>query len=113
MSFFGHIQTGKLREILICRFVDYSPRCGGFPGGTTGEEPACQCRRLKSLGFDLWVRKVPWRQTWQPTLVFLPRESHGQRSLVNYSAWGCKESDMTEQACMNTLHTSKVYNLMA
>ena len=33
---------------------------------------------------------------WQPTPVFLPGESHGRRSLVGYSPWGCKESDMTE-----------------
>ena len=64
------------------------------------------------LGFDPWVRKIPWRRTWQPTPVFLPGESHGQRSLVNYSPWGCKESDMTEQACVNTLRKFKVYNLM-
>ena len=38
-----------------------------------------------------------WRRKWQPTPVFLPGESHGQRSLVGYSPWGCKESDTTEQ----------------
>ena len=38
-----------------------------------------QCRRP---GFDPWVRKIPWRRKWQPTPVFLPGESHGQRSLV-------------------------------
>ena len=32
-----------------------------------------------------WVGKIPWRREWQPTLVFLPRESHGQRSLEGYS----------------------------
>ena len=37
-----------------------------------------------------WVRKIPWRRDWQPTPVFLPRESHGQRSLVGYSPWGCR-----------------------
>ena len=42
------------------------------------------------------VRKIPWRRKWQPTLVFLPRISHGLRSLVGYSPWGHKESDMTE-----------------
>ena len=56
----------------------------GFPGGSGGEEPACQCRRHKRLGFDPWVRKIPWRRKWQPTPVFLPEESHGQRSLVGY-----------------------------
>ena len=39
----------------------------------------------------------PWRRKWQPTPVFLPGESHGQRSLVGYSPWGRKESDATEQ----------------
>ena len=43
-----------------------------------------------------WVRKITWRKAWQPTLVFLPGESHGQRSLAGYSPWGCKKSDMTE-----------------
>ena len=37
--------------------------------------------------FDPWVRKVPWRRVWQPILVLLPGESHGQRSLVGYSTW--------------------------
>ena len=41
-------------------------------------------------------REDPLRRAWQLTPVFLPRESHGQRSLVGYSPWGHKESDMTE-----------------
>ena len=53
----------------------------GFPSGISGKEPACQCRRHKRHGFDPWVGKVPWRKAWQPTPVFLPGESHGQRSL--------------------------------
>ena len=47
--------------------------------------------------FDPWVRKIPWRRKGQPTLVFLPGESHGQRSLVGYSPWGPKELGITEQ----------------
>ena len=39
------------------------------------------------LGFDRWVRKIPWRRAWQPTPVFLPTKSHCQRSLVGYSPW--------------------------
>ena len=38
---------------------------------------------------------MPWRRKWQPTAVFLPGESHGQRSLAVYSPWGRKESDTT------------------
>ena len=37
------------------------------------------------LGFDPWVRKIPWRRVWQPTPVLLPGESHGQRRLAGYS----------------------------
>ena len=54
----------------------------GFPGGARRKEPASQCRRHR---FDPWVRKIPWRRAWQPTPVFLPGESHGQRSPVGYS----------------------------
>ena len=57
----------------------------GFPSGTRDKEPACQCRRCKRHGFNPWIRKIPWRGAWQPSPVFLPGESHGQRSLVGYS----------------------------
>ena len=70
----------------------------GFPGGANGKELAHQCKRQKRHGFDPWVRKIPWRRSWQPTPVFLPGESHGQGSLTSYSPWSCKESDTTE-AC--------------
>jgi len=48
-------------------------------------KPACPCRRCKRCGFDAWVRKIPWRKAWQPTTIFLPGESHGQKSLGGYS----------------------------
>ena len=68
----------------------------GFPGGTGGKEPACQCRRHKRNGFKPWVGKMPWRRKWQPTPVSLPGESHGQRSLESCSPRGRTESDTTE-----------------
>ena len=43
---------------------------------------------LKRCGFDPWVGEIPWRREWQPTPVFLPGESHGQKSLVGYGAIG-------------------------
>ena len=55
------------------------------------------CLQCGRPGFDLWVRKIPWRRKWQPTPVFLPREPHGRRSLVGYSPWGRKESDTTRR----------------
>ena len=75
-------------------------RVAGFPGGTSGKEPSCQCRRHVRYGFNPWVRKIPWRRAWQPTPVFLPGQSHGQRNLAGYSPWGHKESDTIEA----TLH---------
>ena len=57
-------------------------------------ESTCQCRRP---GFNPWIRKIPWRRAWQPTPVFLPGESPGQRSLVGYSPWDRKESDLATQ----------------
>ena len=57
-----------------------------------------QCRRPR---FSPWIGKIPWRRKWQPTPVFLSEKSHGQRSLVCYSPWGQKESDLTE--CLSTV----------
>ena len=54
----------------------------GIPGGTSGKEPPCQCRRHRRHGFNPWVEKIPWRRKWQPTPVFLPGESHEQRNLA-------------------------------
>ena len=58
----------------------------------TLKESACQCRRC---GFHPWVRKIPSRRKWQPTPIFLPGESHGQKSLVGYSPRGHEETDRT------------------
>ena len=52
---------------------------------------------------DLGVGKVPWTRVWQFTPVFLPRESHGQRSLVGCSPWGHRELDTTEQLHFTSL----------
>ena len=49
-----------------------------------------------SSSFNPWVRKIPCKKEWQPIPVFLPGESHGQRSLAGYSPRGHKESDTTE-----------------
>ena len=46
--------------------------------------------------FSPWVGKIPWSRKLQPTPVFLPGESHGQRSLVGCSPWGHKQLDTAE-----------------
>ena len=72
-------------------------------GGASGKEPTCQSRRQKRPRFHPWIRKIPWRRAWQPTPVFLPRETHGQRSLAGYSPWGHKELDTTQRLSKHTL----------
>ena len=62
------------------------PLADSFPGGSDGKHLLA----MQRPGFDPWVGKIPWRRKWQPTLVFLPGKSHGQRTLVGYSTWGCK-----------------------
>jgi len=70
--------------------------------GNTGQEegPLLFCygnvlasKKFMAIGELL---EDPWKREWLPTPVFLSGEFHGQRSLVGYSPWYCKESDMTE-----------------
>ena len=68
--------------------------CIGLPRWQSGKESTSQCR-CRRHRFNPWVRKISWRRKWQPTPVFLPGKSQGQRSLAGYSPWGPKESDMT------------------
>ena len=66
----------------------------GFPGGSDGKESACNAGDPGSI-----LGKILGNpREWQSTPIFLPGEFHGQRSLVGYSPWGCKELDMTEYA---------------
>ena len=83
------LRSPRTQELTLCL-----PVLGvcGLPWSCSGKESTCQCRRP---WFDSWVGKIPWRRAWHPTAVFLSGESHGQRSLVDYSLWGRKESDMT------------------
>ena len=79
-----------------------------FPGVTSGKESACQYRTPKRLGFNPWVEKIPWRKAWQPTSVFLTRESHRQKSLLPWarphgSPWDCRvRHDWSYLACMHS-----------
>ena len=102
-GFFPHIGYYRVLRIpcavqqvgLIIYFI-YSRVYMLIPDGSS-KESACQCRRQRRRGFDPWVRKISQKRKWQLTPVFLPEESHGQRSLVGYSPWSHKESDTTEQ----------------
>ena len=72
-------QIGFTRFLAVYHFIIVFYNCG-LPRWLSGK-----CR------FDLWVRKIPWRRKWQPTPVFLPGKSHGQKSLVGCNPWGRKE----------------------
>ena len=76
-------------------WFDIEAELGYFPGGSDGKEFACNAR---DPGFIPVFRKFLWRRKWQPTAIFLPREFHGQGSLVDYGPCGCKETpkDTTE-----------------
>ena len=73
-----------------------------FPGGTSGKEPACQCRRHRRRGFSPWVRKIPWGRAWQPIPVSLPGESHGQRSLRSTDHGVAKSGTRLKQLSIHT-----------
>ena len=60
-------------------------------GGTAGKV-RLQCRSHKRIGFNSWVRKIPWIRKCQLTPEFLSGKFHGQRSLVGYSPWGPTKS---------------------
>ena len=68
--------------VLLCIFRQVKLlRPMSFPHSSVGKESACNAG---DPGFNSGVRKIPWRRAWQPTPVFLPGESRGQRSLAGY-----------------------------
>ena len=74
-----------------------------FSSGSDGKKICLQCRS----GFDPWVGKIPWRKAQEHTPVFLPREFHGQKSLVGYSPQGHTELDITEATQHTYIHKRK------
>ena len=80
--------SGKLAAVRIFCIL-----LATLPWWLRWERVCLQCGRP---WLDPWVQKIPWIRKWQPMPVFLPRESHGWRSLEGYSPLGGKESDMTE-----------------
>ena len=68
----------------------------GLPGGISGKESAYNARDAEEVSSITESGRFPWRRDWQPTPVFLPGESHGQRSLAGYSPYSHKELDTTK-----------------
>ena len=90
-------QDGNYTAIQTFCFLDYTGPISllkkhiitiyyaGCPGGTVVKNLAVNAREQQEKWVWFRVRKIPWRRNWQPTPVFLPGKSHGQRSLVGFS----------------------------
>ena len=89
--------------VCVCVFNSIKRR---FPRWLSGKESICQCQRHRRCGFDPWVRKIPWRREWQPTLVFLLEDpmDRGAWRLTVHGDY--KELDMTDWLSMHTCVTS-------
>ena len=74
-------------QTLVSDFY-YAIKVSGLPRKLSGKESTCNARNSGTV--RPWVRKIPRRRKWKPSPVFLPGESHGQRSLAGYSSWGPK-----------------------
>ena len=88
----GWMKWGIENDIYTFYSVRY--RLRDFPGGSDGK---ASVYNAGDPGLIPGLGRFPWRRKWQSTPVLLPGKSHGQRSPVGYSPWGCKESDTTEQ----------------
>ena len=80
---FSAILTSFMHWYLYYEVFNLVNKILAFSGGASdAKEPICQYRWRQGLKFQSWVRKIPCRRAWQPTPVFLPGESHGERSLA-------------------------------
>ena len=101
----SHISYSGIHSLIKWRKKEWR-----LPWWHSGRETACQYSRL---GFNSWIRKIPWRRKWQPSPVFLPGKSHGQRSLVGYSPWSHKivrHDLVTKQQQQQKEWTTAIYN---
>ena len=80
----------------------------GFPGGSALENPP-EIQEMQKTWVQSLGQEDSWRRAWQPTPVFLPGESHGQRSLAGYSPQGPKESNMTEVTEHALMHKPYIF----
>ena len=80
-----------------------------LPGGASGKESSCQCRRRTRCGFEPWVGKIPWRREWQPNFSILDwRIPQTEEPGRLYGPWGHKEMDMTERLSTHTRQIRRI-----
>ena len=78
-------------------FVQCYNNLGGLPDGSVVKNSPTNAGNMGSIPGS----GILWRRKCQPTPVFLPGKSHGQKSLLGYSPGGCKELDTTERLCVH------------
>ena len=88
-------------EFIFCGFSS-----GASQGVLAVKNPPARAEDMRDVGSIPGLGRIPWRRKWQPTLVFLPGESNGQRSLADYRPWGRTELDRTARrhAFLHCLH---------
>ena len=85
--------------IIIWNYLCYLFACWIIPLGVSlGAQMVKNLSAVWETRVQSWIGKIPWRRKWQPSLVFLLEKFHGQRSLVGYSPWDCKELDTIDDA---------------
>ena len=93
------LKEGFLKEFASMFIVALFTLAGASQVALVVKEPACQCRRHKRQGFNPWIGKIPLEEGMATLQLFLPGKAHGQKSLLGYSPWGCKETNTAEQTC--------------
>ena len=84
----------------------------GHPSWHYGKELTCQCRRFKRNRFDPWVGKILWGRKWQPTPIYLPGESHGQRSLADHDLTSVQFSHSVVSDSLRPMDITNSRNLL-
>ena len=103
----GSLKTPRIisRTLHLCppkrRSVGSLTATVGLPRWLSGKESACQCKRCETYGFDLWVKKIPWRWAWQPTLVFLPGDPKDRGAWWTIVHRVTKSRTQLKQLCMH------------
>ena len=100
-DFRSHLWRYVVTEVRICDIWEDLWKIGIIGASLVAQVVKNPPANAKDIRSDPWVGKIPWRMAWQPTPVFLPGESHGQRSQAGYSPWCCKELDTTEVLCLS------------
>ena len=107
------LAMGRKRASATCLYQKIKLGGGGcFPGGSVVKNLPAKPEDISNAGSNLWVGKILGGRKWQPTPVFLPGKSHGQRILAGHSPWGCKKSNSAWEIEHARTHTYCWFTLL-